>query len=322
MFRLRSDKDPERPWAKHLDRMRGPGRRRAKKGGASPSLLPLLDKLPDDALILDVGCGDSGDRREAVSNGLRAVGIDLYPPSLSWLKENFVQADAGADFPFPDATFDGVICHAMQSLLKPWDRWTLYQEIARITKPGGWLTTALYSLASGYPMKTDEEDYRMCESGFHRIRKAAVYRRCWEANCPSHPEPGSFAAIQRGVRLVDRNPEFVATAELFVAFIEEGGSIEDTIAFTGAPREQVLSMVKSLIHAGILNPTEGSLNLPWLDAYRDDRVPDGNVILVADVLAINGHVMRGLDEKGSPVYKAHKDPVELTAKGVKARKSS
>jgi SAM-dependent methyltransferase len=163
-------------WADNLERLRMTGKRRGLDGNPSRSLLPLLDELPDDALIVDVGCGDSGDRTIAEQLGLIAFGVDLFPPFGKHLHEKFVRAD-GLAMPFATASIDGVVLHAVVSLVKPAKRPILYTEIARVLKPSGLLSLALYDLSDGWPVTVSAEDGRIISAGFHRKKSGRLYRR-------------------------------------------------------------------------------------------------------------------------------------------------
>jgi SAM-dependent methyltransferase len=90
----------------------------------------ILDHLPDNALVLDVGCGEGSFRADAYK--FRTVRVDLTPPRTT--HPSFVQADV-ARLPFRSRTFDAVILnHSIEHFtgLKP-----SLQEIGRIVKRDG-----------------------------------------------------------------------------------------------------------------------------------------------------------------------------------------
>jgi ubiquinone/menaquinone biosynthesis C-methylase UbiE len=99
----------------------------------------LQDRLADtrDPLVLDVGCGYG--EMLADLRGCRRIGVDV---NLRALTEAAGRApDAGfalaavERLPFPDETFDGVICSEVLEHLDRPD--TLARELVRVTKRGG-----------------------------------------------------------------------------------------------------------------------------------------------------------------------------------------
>jgi len=91
----------------------------------------ILDHLPAEALVLDLGCG--GGSFDASAFPFLTVHVDLKAPGAAGVAM-FAQADA-SKLPFRARTFDAVICnHGLEHFkdLKP----TL-QEIGRVLKRGG-----------------------------------------------------------------------------------------------------------------------------------------------------------------------------------------
>lgn len=82
--------------------------------------------------ILDVGCGKGASLVLLRSLGLNGTGLDRERA----LEEDFpfVQADAGNP-PLPDASFDGILCECVLSLLP--DAGAALQRFARILRPEG-----------------------------------------------------------------------------------------------------------------------------------------------------------------------------------------
>lgn len=172
-------------WSQHLHRMRGPGARRKQRGHPSSSLAPLLDRLPKGSTIIDLGCGESGDRNVARKKGFIAYGLDLYRPKYS---DHFIQADA-MNLPFANNSIDGLVSHAMASLIAPFDRWRLYDEAVRVVRPKGLFSITPYSLADGFDIRMAIEDGRIYSAGFHKIR-TGLYAKCSDIDCKEHPETG------------------------------------------------------------------------------------------------------------------------------------
>ena len=102
--------------------------------------------------ILDVGAGSGRWAMEmaALFPNARVVGVDLVPPpdetqslgqGLDTRPENylFTVGNILEGLPFSDASFDYVHQRLLFSAI-PRDRWpTVIQELARVTRPGGWI---------------------------------------------------------------------------------------------------------------------------------------------------------------------------------------
>ncbi|HET9981018.1 MAG TPA: class I SAM-dependent methyltransferase [Ktedonobacterales bacterium] len=102
--------------------------------------------------ILDVGCGSGRWAMEmaALFPTARVIGVDLVQPSdevhslghgLDARPENylFTVSNILEGLPFPDASFDYVHQRLLFSAI-PRDRWpVVIQELARVTRPGGWV---------------------------------------------------------------------------------------------------------------------------------------------------------------------------------------
>jgi SAM-dependent methyltransferase len=132
----------------HIDKAKTAARR-AEWSGKHP-MLPILRSvvaqrrlpLPDDARILDFGCGLGRHVRELRAAGYDAVGVDLDQPQF--IKDRSDTPDGGSylfatsptgAFPFEDGSFD--FCFSTSTLEHVMDYETPMSEIARILKPGG-----------------------------------------------------------------------------------------------------------------------------------------------------------------------------------------
>ncbi len=106
-------------------------------------LRALAGRLPEQARLLDVGCGTGGtmDRLQ----GLGEVwGLDMEPLALSLCRERGHRALALASataMPFPTDTFDGIV--ALDVLEHIADHESAAAEIARTLKPGGTLVVTV-----------------------------------------------------------------------------------------------------------------------------------------------------------------------------------
>ena len=101
----------------------------------------LESELPDwrERRIVDVGCG-TGAILKQLGNPDKNVGIDLAPEAISFCRQrglnNVEQGDIHA-LPFPDASFDAVICSSV--LYHQWvsDVEGAVGEMHRVLRPGG-----------------------------------------------------------------------------------------------------------------------------------------------------------------------------------------
>lgn len=97
--------------------------------------LSSLALLPA-SLVLDVACGTADLCRDLIRQGMRPIGLDLSIGMLNRARTAapLVLGDAlGA--PFPDACFDGAVSgFALRNVV---DLGALFEELARLVKPGG-----------------------------------------------------------------------------------------------------------------------------------------------------------------------------------------
>lgn len=101
----------------------------------------ILNRLPEKAEILDVGCGAGFLTNELALSGHQVTGVDLSGESLEVAKRfdktrsvTYQVADAYA-LPFPDASFD--VVSALDFLEHVEDPKRAIQEFSRVLKPGG-----------------------------------------------------------------------------------------------------------------------------------------------------------------------------------------
>lgn len=96
----------------------------------------LLSVLPDESLILDLGCGNGGFSKE-LSIRHKVVGVDFAPSMLSLAHKNGLIpyfADATV-LPFEDDQFDAVVCAGVIQNFD--DPYPLLAEMMRTCRPGG-----------------------------------------------------------------------------------------------------------------------------------------------------------------------------------------
>jgi SAM-dependent methyltransferase len=123
--------------------------------------LERLKVGPGD-LVLDAGCGEGRHCFGMLSRGARVVGFDLDFDSMRDASKRLRKEAAAADslgemsqgniyhLPFPDATFDRVICSEVMEHVHDYE--AAAAELARVVKPGG-------RLAITIPTQTSEMIY-------------------------------------------------------------------------------------------------------------------------------------------------------------------
>ena len=112
--------------------------------------------LPQDARILDVGCGtgEIASRLAALFPAARVLGVDIIEQHLQLARERYSHLAPRLEFrpgdafalELPDATFDLTVCRHMLQAVPAADR--VIAELARVTRPGG----RLHLLAEDYGM--------------------------------------------------------------------------------------------------------------------------------------------------------------------------
>jgi SAM-dependent methyltransferase len=123
-------------------------RRRNPSGPDADLLADLLDELPTDPLVLDVGCGDGA--RTLANLPAGSVGLDVSRRGLELAGETvpgarLVQADMTA-LPVAADAVDGLTAYHAVFHVPREDHPGTYREFARVLAPGG---TALLTLPGG-----------------------------------------------------------------------------------------------------------------------------------------------------------------------------
>jgi len=124
-------------------------RNRDPDGEDAALVRELLEQLPPEPTVLDVGCGD-GRRTLTRLEGTDAVGLDFSRRGLELARGNvpgagLVQGDM-LDIPLSEGTVDGITAyHAVFHVGR--DRHAdVYREFARVLRPGG---RALMTVGTG-----------------------------------------------------------------------------------------------------------------------------------------------------------------------------
>jgi ubiquinone/menaquinone biosynthesis C-methylase UbiE len=111
-----------------------------------PRVRPLLETLPSPATALDVATGTGRWAVDLARRGMEVIGVDASPEMLAVAREkadaahlsiDFREVDLSAGLPFPDGSFDLVVCALALGVFD--DLSAPIAECARVTRPGGHL---------------------------------------------------------------------------------------------------------------------------------------------------------------------------------------
>lgn len=98
---------------------------------------PIFCEIPEGAKVLDVGCNSGEFMLMCQTKGCDVTGVDVAPEIIEKAKAkglNVLEADA-ENLPFPDATFDVLVC--MEVLIHLHDPVKALKEFRRVLKPSG-----------------------------------------------------------------------------------------------------------------------------------------------------------------------------------------
>lgn len=104
----------------------------------------MLNTLPPNAAVLDLGCG-SGDLRAALRIDCRYTGVDVSAVAIGtartrWPSEEFTRADL--EEWRGDRHWDLVVCNEVLYYLN--DPATVLQRFVRLVQPGGLFAVSIY----------------------------------------------------------------------------------------------------------------------------------------------------------------------------------
>lgn len=121
-------------------------RTRPTDGNDVALLDELVERLPEDARVLDVGCGD-GQRTLANLDGTDRVGLDFARAGLDLAARNvpaarLVQGDMGR-LPLQAGSVDAITAYHAVFHVPQADHPEVYREFARVLRPGGLVLTTV-----------------------------------------------------------------------------------------------------------------------------------------------------------------------------------
>jgi SAM-dependent methyltransferase len=127
----------------HADRIRGEG-----SGPRAPcaSHEMAVNRLGDigGLRVLEAGCGTGEFARELVRRGAHVAAVDLSPRAVAEAKEisgAYCQVATVTDLPYPDGSFDLVVCLETLEQVPDWTRGLA--ELVRVTRGGGRLIVTI-----------------------------------------------------------------------------------------------------------------------------------------------------------------------------------
>lgn len=100
----------------------------------------LQQYLPKPCTILDAGCGTGKTMEMLIQQGYRVKGIDSSEEALAFCKKRnlkHIQYGSVTSLPFPDASFDCILCMDVLGMLYKQDIEKALREFYRVLKPGG-----------------------------------------------------------------------------------------------------------------------------------------------------------------------------------------
>jgi SAM-dependent methyltransferase len=149
-----------------------------------------MANLRPGEVVVDLGCGGGLDvflAAAKVGPSGKAIGIDMTPEMLARARRNAAKANNGQGFsnvefyqatidklPLPDASVDCVISNCVINLAP--DKSAVFQEIARVLKPGGRLAVSDIALKKPLPAEIGQDvmAYVGCIAGAVMVEE---YRR-------------------------------------------------------------------------------------------------------------------------------------------------
>jgi SAM-dependent methyltransferase len=119
--------------------------RRNPDGSDADLIDDLLADLPEDPLVLDVGCGDGA--RTLANLPAGSLGIDVARSGLDLAADavpeaRLLQADM-VSLPLADDTVDAITAYHAVFHVPRENHAAVYREFARVLRPGGWVLMTL-----------------------------------------------------------------------------------------------------------------------------------------------------------------------------------
>ncbi len=146
----------------------------------------LRNCRPRPVTILDAGCGTGKNSEYLESLGYTTAGIDFSEDAISFCRlrglDN-VKFGSIADIPFPDSTFDAVICMDVLGLLPDDLINQSIGEFRRVLKPGG---TLIVHCAALEWLRSQHDEVSNLRRRFTRDQLALLFAGGWKVQKASY----------------------------------------------------------------------------------------------------------------------------------------
>ncbi|RDV16380.1 class I SAM-dependent methyltransferase [Pontibacter diazotrophicus] len=135
----------------------------------------LKGRIREGMTVFDAGCGAGRNIEYLLKAGVTVYGADISAEAINQVRQlalqenqegtnqNFIVADL-ADLPYPDESFDVVLCSAVLHFAKDEQHFrSIVQELWRVLKPGGMLFSRLSTTIgmAGKLQQVNERQYQM-----------------------------------------------------------------------------------------------------------------------------------------------------------------
>lgn len=123
----------------------------ARRQSTHPELALLIERLPDNAHVLDIGCGAGVPIAHTLAYHFAVTGVDISAAQIRRARNHvpigrFIHSDI-MQLDFPPATFDAVIAFYTIFHLPREEHANLLQHIHTWLKPGGYLLATVTQVA-------------------------------------------------------------------------------------------------------------------------------------------------------------------------------
>ena len=110
-------------------------------------LRELLERLPDGARVLELGCGRGVPATREIAKRHQVVGVDISSSQIALARHHvpeatLVHADV-MDLELPPESYDAIVSFYMFGHIPPAEQRELVERIAAWLRPGGWLLTTM-----------------------------------------------------------------------------------------------------------------------------------------------------------------------------------
>ena len=180
----------------------------ARRGEANPELRLIIERLPADAHVLDLGCGAGVPVAQTLAQYAHVTGVDLSPEQIRLARENvpqgrFIEADL-MTVDLPAAAFDAAVAYYSLFHLPREEHAAFFRRLHRWLMPGGHALLTVTGQAEAAYTEDDFfgvtmywsnwglDDYRtmLAEAGFTVLGEGVVghgYLEETQAPAETHP---------------------------------------------------------------------------------------------------------------------------------------